>query len=52
MNDFNTSRRDFLTSTLLAGAGFMRETEAASSGAEREARRVWHNVRGLSSASR
>ena len=43
MNDFNTSRRDFLTSTLLAGAGFMVETEAASVAQSAKQGEFWPN---------
>ena len=43
MNYSNTSRRDFLTSTLLAGAGFMVETEAASVAQSAKQGEFWPN---------
>ena len=43
MNYANTSRRDFLTSTLLAGAGFMVGTEAASVAQSAKQEELWPN---------
>jgi peptidoglycan/xylan/chitin deacetylase (PgdA/CDA1 family) len=43
MNDSNTSRRNFLTSTLLAGAGFMVGTEAASVAQSAKQGEFWPN---------
>jgi hypothetical protein len=43
MNYSNTSRRDFLTSTFLAGAGFMVETEAASVAQSAKQGEFWPN---------
>src|SRR5260370_40518995 len=43
MNYPKTSRRDFLTSTLLAGAGFMARTEAASVAQSAQQGEFWPN---------